>query len=94
MVSPNRQSHIVAKYGKYRNITPCNNPARIDPSSESTPVKADVSCSEREQTVKTLVLVSTPERTPRSFDLKVGRHQKNEPLCPTGLTLRFGREDT
>lgn len=44
MVSPNRQSHIVAKYGKYRNITPCNNPARIDPSSESTPVKADVSC--------------------------------------------------
>ena len=24
MVSPNRQSHIVAKYGKSRNITPCS----------------------------------------------------------------------
>ena len=34
-----------------------------------------------------------PERTPRSFDLKVGRHQKNKPLCP-GANASDGREDT
>ena len=36
MVSPNRQSHIVAMYGKYRNITPPHQPASTSPANQHT----------------------------------------------------------
>ncbi|EKM59891.1 uncharacterized protein PHACADRAFT_250674 [Phanerochaete carnosa HHB-10118-sp] len=55
MVSPNRQGHIVAMYGKYRNITPSHYPTSTSRANQ-THRSARLSPDEREQNRQDSVL--------------------------------------